>query len=331
MYPASSPNSRSHNSQLTRLTSIGHRRLVDYRSSPHRSRLRRPASASVNRHSPPAPAQASTSVDFALQLQNDSRFPAQDYSFLYMGRLLEGFGVGVISYTVPVYIAEIAPQNMRGSLGSVNQAKMGFIEDCETSLLVLRGFDSDISSEFNEIKRSMANSGKRATIRFSELKRRRYWYPLMVGIGLLLLQQLSGINGVLFYSSDIFESTVNFIVNGNSIEQSCNIWTWGSSGCCYCSYNRLGGQKWSKSSFNVIFDSNGCKQPSCFNEFSFEGKESSDRECGYYVMNSMHEFVFFRPHNFPNNICKDTRPFSNVQLDERVNTWMKTFGEKYLK
>lgn len=29
---------------------------------------------------------------------------------------------------------------------------MGFIEDCETSLQVLRGFDSDISSEFNEIK-----------------------------------------------------------------------------------------------------------------------------------------------------------------------------------
>ncbi|KAL4557838.1 hypothetical protein LXL04_036032 [Taraxacum kok-saghyz] len=53
---------------------------------------------------------------------------------------------------------------------------------------------------------SVANSGKRATIRFFELKRRRYLYPLMVGIGLLLLQQLTGINGVLFYSSDIFES-----------------------------------------------------------------------------------------------------------------------------
>uniref|UniRef100_A0A453A078 Major facilitator superfamily (MFS) profile domain-containing protein n=1 Tax=Aegilops tauschii subsp. strangulata TaxID=200361 RepID=A0A453A078_AEGTS len=47
---------------------------------------------------------------------------ANDSSFLFMGRLLEGFGVGVISYTVPVYIAEIAPQNMRGALGSVNQA-----------------------------------------------------------------------------------------------------------------------------------------------------------------------------------------------------------------
>ncbi|XP_065858627.1 sugar transporter ERD6-like 6 isoform X2 [Euphorbia lathyris] len=33
----------------------------------------------------------------------------------------EGFGVGIISYTIPVYIAEIAPQNLRGDLGSVNQ------------------------------------------------------------------------------------------------------------------------------------------------------------------------------------------------------------------
>ncbi|KAH9758738.1 Sugar transporter ERD6-like 6 [Citrus sinensis] len=134
---------------------------------------------------------------------------------------------------VPVYIAEIAPQNLRGALGSVNQvgllvatlsvtigimlayllglfvpwrilavlgilpctilitglffipesprwlAKMGMTEDFEASLQVLRGFDTDISIEVNEIK---------------------------VGIGLLILQQLSGINGVVFYSSTIFES-----------------------------------------------------------------------------------------------------------------------------
>ncbi|KAG4924248.1 hypothetical protein JHK87_049788 [Glycine soja] len=86
---------------------------------------------------------------------------AKDSSFLYMGRLLEGFGVGIISYVVLVYIAEIAPQNLRGGLGSVNQveallllldAKMGMIDEFETSLQVLRGFDTDISFEVHEIK-----------------------------------------------------------------------------------------------------------------------------------------------------------------------------------
>ncbi|KAI5600006.1 hypothetical protein POPTR_002G259900v4 [Populus trichocarpa] len=176
---------------------------------------------------------------------------AKDSSFLYMGRLLEGFGVGIISYTVPVYIAEIAPQNLRGALGSVNQlsvtigimlayllglfvewrilavlgilpctilipglffipesprwlAKMGMTEDFESSLQVLRGFDTDISVEVHEIKRAIASTSRRTTIRFAELKRKRYWFPLTVGIGLLVLQQLSGINGVLFYSSNIF-------------------------------------------------------------------------------------------------------------------------------
>ncbi|MFS7939115.1 putative major facilitator, sugar transporter, major facilitator superfamily [Helianthus anomalus] len=178
---------------------------------------------------------------------------AKDSSFLYMGRLLEGFGVGIISYTVPVYIAEIAPQNMRGSLGSVNQlsvtigimlsyllglfvhwralailgtfpclilipglffipesprwlAKMGMTDDFEASLQVLRGFETDITQEVNEIKRSVASSNRRATIRFSDLKQRRYWFPLTIGIGLLALQQSTGTNGVLFYSSTIFQS-----------------------------------------------------------------------------------------------------------------------------
>ncbi|KAL8026702.1 hypothetical protein ABFX02_14G046100 [Erythranthe guttata] len=178
---------------------------------------------------------------------------AQDYSFLYMGRLLEGFGVGIISYVVPVYIAEIAPQNLRGALGSVNQlsvtigimlsyllglfvswrilailgilpclilipglffipesprwlAKMGMTEDFEASLQVLRGFETDITHEVNEIKASVSSTSRKTAINFANLKRRRYWLPLMIGIGLLVLQQLSGINGVIFYSNYIFET-----------------------------------------------------------------------------------------------------------------------------
>ncbi|PIN13075.1 putative transporter (major facilitator superfamily) [Handroanthus impetiginosus] len=178
---------------------------------------------------------------------------ARDFSFLYMGRLLEGFGVGIISYTVPVYIAEIAPETLRGALGSVNQlsvtigillsyllglfvgwrvlavlgilpclilipglffipesprwlAKMGMMEDFETSLQVLRGFDTDITVEVNEIKRSVASTSRRTAIRFADLQLRRYWLPLMIGNGLLILQQLAGTNGVIFYSTTIFES-----------------------------------------------------------------------------------------------------------------------------
>ncbi|XP_044475228.1 sugar transporter ERD6-like 6 [Mangifera indica] len=178
---------------------------------------------------------------------------AKDTSFLYMGRILEGFGVGIFSYTVPVYIAEISPQNLRGALGSVNQlsvtlgimlayllglfvqwrilaalgilpgiilipalffipesprwlAQMGMTEDFESSLQVLRGFDADISVEVNEIKRSVASSTRRTTVRMAELKQRRYYLPLTIGIGLLIFQQLSGVNAVIFYSSTIFES-----------------------------------------------------------------------------------------------------------------------------
>ncbi|KAL5099445.1 hypothetical protein RYX36_003772 [Vicia faba] len=176
---------------------------------------------------------------------------AKDSAFLFLGRFLEGFGVGIISYVVPVYIAEISPQNMRGTLGSVNQlsitigillayllglfvnwrvlavlgtlpclilipglffipesprwlAKMRMTEEFEASLQVLRGFNTDISLEVHEIKSSVESVGRGVTIQFADLKMKKYWFPLMVGIGLLVLQQLSGTNGVLFYSSTIF-------------------------------------------------------------------------------------------------------------------------------
>ncbi|EPS70247.1 hypothetical protein M569_04513, partial [Genlisea aurea] len=178
---------------------------------------------------------------------------SKDSSLLYMGRLLEGFGVGIISYTVPIYIAEIAPRNLRGALGSVNQlsvtigvlvsyllglfvdwrllavlgalpclalipglffvpesprwlAKMGMTDDFEASLQVLRGFDTDISQEILEIKASAASANRRATLRFADLKLRRYWLPLMIGIGVPTFQQFPGVNGVLFYSNTIFQS-----------------------------------------------------------------------------------------------------------------------------
>ncbi|KAL6574326.1 hypothetical protein OROHE_001230 [Orobanche hederae] len=158
---------------------------------------------------------------------------ARDSSFLYMGRLLEGFGVGIISYTVPVYIAEIAPQNLRGALGSVNQlsitigimlsyllglfvgwrllaildAKMGMTDDFEASLQVLRGFETDISVEVNEIKVRSFNEQKNRNPFCRSQNEKILAASNGIGIGLLLLQQLAGTNGVIFYSTTIFESS----------------------------------------------------------------------------------------------------------------------------
>jgi SP family sugar porter-like MFS transporter len=84
------------------------------------------------------------------------------------------------------------------------QAKMKMMDDFEASLQVLRGFETDITAEVNDIKRAVASANKRTTVRFKELNQKKYRTPLLIGTGLLVLQNLSGINGILFYASRIF-------------------------------------------------------------------------------------------------------------------------------
>uniref|UniRef100_A0A0D6QXN1 Major facilitator superfamily (MFS) profile domain-containing protein n=1 Tax=Araucaria cunninghamii TaxID=56994 RepID=A0A0D6QXN1_ARACU len=178
---------------------------------------------------------------------------AKNATTLYVGRLLTGFGVGVISFTVPVYIAETAPKHLRGSLGTVNQlsvtigimlaylfglfvqwrllaiigvipsallilglffipesprwlARIGKDTAFEDSLQALRGYDTDVTEEGAEIKSAVDLANLEDQVRFSDILERRYSHPLVVGIGLLLLQQLSGVNGIMFYSTSIFKS-----------------------------------------------------------------------------------------------------------------------------
>ncbi|KAM5569131.1 sugar transporter ERD6-like 16 [Rosa sericea] len=40
---------------------------------------------------------------------------------LDIGRFLTGYGIGVFSYVIPIFIAEIAPKNLRGGLTTLNQ------------------------------------------------------------------------------------------------------------------------------------------------------------------------------------------------------------------
>ncbi|KAK4490561.1 hypothetical protein RD792_001243 [Penstemon davidsonii] len=46
---------------------------------------------------------------------------SQSIETMIIGRLLAGFGIGISSAIVPLYISEISPTEIRGTLGSVNQ------------------------------------------------------------------------------------------------------------------------------------------------------------------------------------------------------------------
>ncbi|WZZ86942.1 hypothetical protein YC2023_115521 [Brassica napus] len=130
---------------------------------------------------------------------------AKDALGLDCGRFLLGIGVGIFSYVIPVYIAEIAPKHVRGSFVFANQAKFGRDKECRASLQHLRGHDVDISQEANAIKDTMNFSQQSGETGFVELFQRRYVFPLIIGVGLMLLQQLSGSAGVIYYASSLYE------------------------------------------------------------------------------------------------------------------------------
>ncbi|KAK8951484.1 Sugar transporter ERD6-like 16 [Platanthera zijinensis] len=178
---------------------------------------------------------------------------AKGVILLDFGRLSSGFGIGVVSYVVPVFIAEIAPKDLRGGLTTLNQlmivggvsvtyivgtliswrnlallglapclvlflglffipesprwlAKVGQQELFEKSLYRLHGRDADISEEAAEILENVETLNKLPQSRIVDLFQRKYIRSVIVGVGLMAFQQFSGINGIVFYASQIFVS-----------------------------------------------------------------------------------------------------------------------------
>ncbi|WRX24815.1 Major facilitator [Theobroma cacao] len=175
----------------------------------------------------------------------------QNALWLDIGRLLIGFGVAMLCYVVPVYIAEITPKSLRGSFASTNQlmttsgfaivfftgtfiswrvlamisavpcvaqiiglffipesprwlAKFGREKEFEAALKRLRGEDADISEEAADIRDYMETLQQHTEASFLELFQRRYANSLIVGVGLMLLQQLGGNSAMVFYAGSIF-------------------------------------------------------------------------------------------------------------------------------
>ncbi|SEW30904.1 sugar porter family MFS transporter [Natrinema salifodinae] len=183
---------------------------------------------------------------------------APTVEILIVGRVLDGLGIGFASVVGPLYISEIAPPKIRGSLVTFNQimitggifvsyltnyALASLIVDAELSwrlmlgvgmvpaLVLLVGIHflpesprwlverdreqrarsvlgrirngTDIDAEVREIKRVAAIEEDG----FRELLKPWIRPVMIVGLGLAIFQQATGINAVVYYAPTILEAS----------------------------------------------------------------------------------------------------------------------------
>jgi SP family sugar porter-like MFS transporter len=184
------------------------------------------------------------------------------------GRLFTGYGIGVFSYVVPIYVAEIAPKNLRGGLTTLNQlmivtgssvafligsfitwrtlaltgivpcifllvglcfvpesprwlAKVGHQKEFEAALHRLRGEDADITSEAAEIQDYIEILKTLPKATMLDLFQRKHIRSMIIGVGIMIVQQFNGINGISFYASETFALAGESLAKIGTIAYAC--------------------------------------------------------------------------------------------------------------
>ena len=150
-------------------------------------------------------------------------------------RFVSGLGIGASSMIIPVYVAELAPPERRGRLGSLFQ--LGIVTGIFLTLFVnawIQGLGDEAwnaaagwrwmlgaevvpaglllallifapeSGRWLEGKAGALPHSSPTDGRFGELFARRFRTPLVIAVGLMALSQFSGINAVMYYSTKIF-------------------------------------------------------------------------------------------------------------------------------
>ncbi|CAH2072407.1 unnamed protein product [Thlaspi arvense] len=211
-----------------------------------------------------APTQSSIRQDLNLSLAEAMRMSAcfcitgwlavffsKGALLLDIGRFSTGYGIGVFSYVVPMYIAEISPKNLRGGLTTLNQlmivigssvsymfgslifwktlaltalapciallfglcfvpesprwlAQAGREKEFRVALQKLRGNDTDITNEAEDIQVSIQSLEILPKARIQDLVSKKYGRSVVIGVSLMVFQQFVGINGIGFYASETF-------------------------------------------------------------------------------------------------------------------------------
>ncbi|KAF2895000.1 hypothetical protein ILUMI_11170 [Ignelater luminosus] len=183
--------------------------------------------------------------------------------YLYVGRGIAGFSVGIASLALPVYLGETIQPEVRGTLGLLptafgnigilicflagtylswrNLAWLGVVlplpfliltflipetprwyiskgkeKRAYNSLQWLRSKEVNIQEEFSNLFNAQNEASPKYKV--SELLKRANLRPLLISLGLMFFQQLSGITAVIYYTTDIFQ------MSGSTIDKNlCTI------------------------------------------------------------------------------------------------------------
>ncbi|KAL6493860.1 hypothetical protein OROGR_031769 [Orobanche gracilis] len=92
-------------------------------------------------------------------------------------------------------------------------AKIGRWDGSEASLVRLRGKNSNISAEAAEIRDYTRALEQLKDPRIIDLFQRKYAHSLIVGLGLMVLQQFGGVNAIAYYASAIFSSAGKLVLS----------------------------------------------------------------------------------------------------------------------
>ncbi|XP_029168118.1 glucose transporter type 1 isoform X8 [Nylanderia fulva] len=186
---------------------------------------------------------------------------AESYEMLFFGRFIIGVNCGLNTSLVPMYISEIAPLNLRGGLGTVNQLavtvgllvsqvlgieqilgtnegwpvllglaicpailQLLLLPVCPESpryLLITKQWEEEarkalrrlrasnqVEEDIEEMRAEERAQQAESTISMTELIcSPTLRAPLVIGVVMQLSQQLSGINAVFYYSTNLFTSS----------------------------------------------------------------------------------------------------------------------------
>ena len=150
-----------------------------------------------------------------------------NFTQLVIYRMIGGFGIGIVSIVSPIYISEVSPANVRGTMVSLYQLfiTIGFLLAYLANYLILKGTDMPeywrpmLGAEaipdllfliliffIPESPRWLAVRGQRQdnSEAWKAMREKGILVAVLIGSAIAILGQFMGVNAVLYYGPKIF-------------------------------------------------------------------------------------------------------------------------------